>query len=499
MALISPGVQVTVIDESFYTPAEPGTTPLIVIATAESKSNAAGTSTAAGTTQANAGKVFKITSQRELVDTYGVPFFEKTASSSPIHGGERNEYGLLAAYSFLGVSNSVFIVRADVDLDELQGQTSAPGAEPADGQWWFDTRATSYGIQEWNGAGAATTGGQKFAVKIPLVLTDDDSAKISGTNAPKDSVGAVGDYAVVAQTIGNTGEAGFSLAKETIRIYYKRNQALLGGDHWVEVGSQDWAGSHPTVSGASTVTTVTPGQTFSINGTTLTMPGGATLSAFLTYFNGGSGLVTGVTAVALNSRLYFYTDGATETDGDSALANSITIAGSTAAGSALAQLGISTGTFYGPAIQQTPHTSVPEWKSTNTKPRPTGSVWIKTTEPNYGARYIVKQWNSATKTWVTYSAPVYSSTHAALYYLDRSGGGQGIATNNLFVQSNSDENSNYDTSPETAAFRIFKRATTGNTVVTSNPIISGTFTAGLNTFTFKASGKGNLTLGAAAQ
>ena len=47
MALISPGVQVTVIDESFYTPAEPGTTPLIVIATAENKSNAASTGTAA--------------------------------------------------------------------------------------------------------------------------------------------------------------------------------------------------------------------------------------------------------------------------------------------------------------------------------------------------------------------------------------------------------------------------------------------------------------------
>jgi len=85
-----------------------------------------------------------------------------------------------------------------------------------------------------------------------------------------------------------------------------------------------------------------------------------------------------------------------------------------------------------------------------------------------------------------------------LYYLDRSGGGQGIATDNLFVQSNSDENSNYDTSPETASFRIYKRATTGNTVVTSNAVISGTFGAGLNTFTFKASSKGNLTLDAAS-
>ena len=34
MALSSPGVQVTVIDESFYTPAEPGTTPLVVVASA---------------------------------------------------------------------------------------------------------------------------------------------------------------------------------------------------------------------------------------------------------------------------------------------------------------------------------------------------------------------------------------------------------------------------------------------------------------------------------
>ena len=103
MALTSPGVEVQVIDESFYTPAEPGTVPLIVVATAENKINGAGTGTASGTTAANAGKVFKMTSQRELVDTFGSPFFEKTVSASPIHGGERNEYGLLAAYSLLGV------------------------------------------------------------------------------------------------------------------------------------------------------------------------------------------------------------------------------------------------------------------------------------------------------------------------------------------------------------------------------------------------------------
>jgi hypothetical protein len=36
--------------------------------------------------KANAGKAFKLTSQRDLVDLFGVPFFEQTASSTPIHG-----------------------------------------------------------------------------------------------------------------------------------------------------------------------------------------------------------------------------------------------------------------------------------------------------------------------------------------------------------------------------------------------------------------------------
>jgi len=198
MALQSPGVEVTIIDESFYTPAEPGTTPLIVVATAQDKTNAAGTGVAAATTKANAGKVFKLTSQRDLVDLYGVPFFEKTANSTPIHGSERNEYGLLSAYSLLGVSNSAFIMRADVDLAELEGQVDAPGSNPADGTWWVDTQSTAWGIQEWSSAPVSTTGGQKFTAKTPIVLTRDDSALIASDGAPSEAVDAfVGDYAII--------------------------------------------------------------------------------------------------------------------------------------------------------------------------------------------------------------------------------------------------------------------------------------------------------------
>ena len=55
MALVSPGVQVSVIDESFYTPAEPGTVPMIFVVSAQDKVNASGTGTATATTSEEDG------------------------------------------------------------------------------------------------------------------------------------------------------------------------------------------------------------------------------------------------------------------------------------------------------------------------------------------------------------------------------------------------------------------------------------------------------------
>ena len=107
----SPGVQVSVIDESFYTPSAPGTIPLIFVATAQDKSNASLTGTAQGTTAANAGKVWVITSQRDLTDTFGTPTFYTDVNGNSVHGGELNEYGLQAAYSLLGVSSRAYIAR----------------------------------------------------------------------------------------------------------------------------------------------------------------------------------------------------------------------------------------------------------------------------------------------------------------------------------------------------------------------------------------------------
>ena len=534
MALVSPGVQVTVIDESFYTPAEPGTTPLIVIATGQDKLNGAGTATAQGTLKANAGKAFRMTSQRDVVDFFGVPFFEKTPSATPIHGGERNEYGMLAAYSFMGVSSSAFIVRADVNLNELQGSPVAPGAEPTDGKWWVDTNDTSYGIQEWNGASALTVGGQKFSTKTPLILTNDDSTKIndatiSPSGYPKGSIGSIGDYAIVWETVQSTN----SPYKENAKVFYKSAGGGIGsginsGD-WVLVGSNAWVASHPTVLATAAPEVLSVGGRFEINGTRIIV--GADVDSVVTAIGDS---IAGVTAKNVNGRLYLYSDGATETTSDSTKSGNIRIDAYTitqadldadvgidllvgldvgdawpagAGGNPLSVLGIIAGTYYPPALQMTPHTSVPQWKDNNAVGqirRPSGSVWIKTTEPGGGARVRVKRWSSANQVWQAIEAPIYDTGHAANFFLDRSGGGKNIGRDSLFTQINPTEHYSYrdpDTDEEvvdetlsTAELRVYVREI--GSLARSAAIESASFgSAGTsNTFQIKQSNPGSTEL-----
>ena len=217
--LQSPGVSVTVIDESFYTPAGAGTVPMIFVATGQDKVNGAGTGIAQGTTAANAGKVWVITSQRDLTDTFGTPYFETDAEGNPVHGGELNEYGLQAAYSALGVSSKAYVVRADVDLSSLAGTGSVPAGTPVDKTYWLNTDGSTFGINEWN----SSTG--RFTVKTPKL--------IDNTNVDEFWVGAPsfisqmftaqpGDYAMVV-----TSDNGDTIPNA---LYYKKSN----GD-WVLV------------------------------------------------------------------------------------------------------------------------------------------------------------------------------------------------------------------------------------------------------------------------
>ena len=126
MALTSPGVEVSVINESFYVPSDAGTTPLFIVASSQDKQNGAGDGTAAGTQTANANTAYLISSQRELTETFGDPKFYTDASGNPLNGYELNEYGLQAAYSFLGVANRAYVLRSNLDVSNLTGSAIAP-------------------------------------------------------------------------------------------------------------------------------------------------------------------------------------------------------------------------------------------------------------------------------------------------------------------------------------------------------------------------------------
>ena len=148
--LVSPGVSVSIIDESAYASAGNGTVPVIVLATRSNKTAPDG-STAQYTTAPFAKKPLIITSQRELVQLYGEPSFT-IVDGTPVHGHELNEYGLLAAYYYLGIANRAILVRADLKMEELEPQASAPVGPATNGQYWLDTDASTWGLFEYSGS-----------------------------------------------------------------------------------------------------------------------------------------------------------------------------------------------------------------------------------------------------------------------------------------------------------------------------------------------------------
>ena len=185
--LVSPGVSVEVIDQSFYATSGPGTVPFILLATRENKTNPSGTS-ADGTLPDNAGKVYTVTSSRELLDLFGAPVFPKNASGSSIYGSELAEYGLLAANSVLDVSARAYVVRADVDLGQLTATSIRPTGAVANGTNWLDTSNSSWGVFQWN----SVTG--TFVKRYPRVIVDTADQDQQGV--PLQSIGTIGDYAV---------------------------------------------------------------------------------------------------------------------------------------------------------------------------------------------------------------------------------------------------------------------------------------------------------------
>jgi len=452
MALVSPGIEVSVIDESNYVTTEAGTVAAIVIATAQDKTAGSGTGTAPGTTAANAGKTYLIGSQRELTATFGNPTFYNTSTGTPINGYELNEYGLLSAYSMLGVTNRVYVTRADVDLAELAPSASRPTGTPANGTIWWDVSAdTRWGIFEWNSTGT-------FTNKIPTVITSTND--LTG-GVPKTSIGAIGDYAIVTTNTNNP-------------VYYKNRD-----NAWVLVGSSSWMTSWPTIAGTVASPRFTNNNTITINGTTVTMSG-STVSELATSINNAS--ITGVTAAVKSNKIEIYADSTAVGVGSTADGKIVLANGS---GTILTDAGLTAGTYARPAVQQSAHYTVPAWKSTDTTPRPTGSIWVKTTSSNLGFLADVSTYSTATGGFATGQAPAYENDQTALKNLDTKGG-LNISAGSYYVQYDVSEN-------DTVTYKLFQRYSAGALEVTGTVTSANPLTAS-ETFTIQASTPNSTTL-----
>jgi phage tail sheath protein FI len=123
--LVSPGVSVTIIDDSYYIPASAPTVPLFFIATRADKTQTDGVTPAPGVLEN--GVVRTITSLTQSIATYGVPYFRVDGSNNQLNGDARNEYGLFALNQFLTQGNVAYVVRGDVDLADAPVITYTAG------------------------------------------------------------------------------------------------------------------------------------------------------------------------------------------------------------------------------------------------------------------------------------------------------------------------------------------------------------------------------------
>lgn len=410
MALVSPGLEVTVTDESQYVPAGLGTVPLVLLATAQNK--VVNGTLATGTTKSAAGQLQVFSSQRELVSALGYPQFQQTAVGTPVHGSELNEYGLMTAYSALGLSNRLYAVRADIDLNQLRGTNVRPVGDVADGTYWFDLAASSWGLYEWQ------EDTQQFVNKEPILVTDEndvyygsvDGGVLNNVAIPLNRVGTIGSYAVVTITKEN-------------RVFYKN---ML--NQWVLVGSIDWQNSHPTVIGNvvnPTIDVTTEGN-LTINTVDVQLTDTMTLVDIVTAINSEN--IDGVTAGFDNGRLVLYGSRNAKSNGINE-DGKINVLGSTTS----VAVGLSGGDFWTPTIYMSEFNDVPNWSSSGLTSRRTGSVWCKLNATGGGSNFVFRKYNSLTGQWSTQAVKTYTSVQRALYGMDPAGGGQNIAEGSIFA------------------------------------------------------------------
>jgi hypothetical protein len=421
MALVSPGIQISVNDQSQFVSSNVGSVPLVLLATAQDKTyNGAA---AVGTSKTNAGKLQSFTSQRDLVTALGTPTFQLSSAGTPINGSELNEYGLLAAYSALGLGNQLFAIRADIDLAQLKGTSVRPAGNATDSQLWLDLKNTEFGIYVESATGSFTSLDSNLLLITDSTQVFADSNYAYTVSTPNASVGSIGSYALVFTNPDGT-------TPNAVRLFYKASAESYGNlaNTWVQVGSSNWQNSVKTLqatSGTPNFTAITT-ATLTINTVTITVTGTGvsgivTANDIKTAINNAA--VTGVKAMVTagtNLLTLFATNSATSNG--SVADGKIVIADGTS--TPLAKLGITPGTYYCPYFMYGTFAQEPAstWAA-----RPAGSIWWKTTSTGVGFNPSLKQYSASLNQWIPLTVPMFSFHSDTIYGLDSIGGGVNIA------------------------------------------------------------------------
>ena len=362
--LVSPGVSISVIDQSINVGAGPGTVPLIFIATQQDKTIPDGTSVAVGTTKANAGIVWSITSQRDLVQTFGDPTFYSVSGTS-LNGYPLNEYGLLAAYSYLGISNLCRVVRADVDTAQLEPTPIAPTSPAAAGTYWFDesTAGSAYGLFVRSGT---------FPNEVWTAVTPSLKYNFAtGTsNTPASADGVVGSYAVVFQTANGTLS------------------------YWRKTGAAAWS----QLGGPLTYTSAV-GATSTGSVVTVVSTAGLAAGMIPTLTGGGVGTFAANTRILEVTGLTTFTVSAAPTVALSGVLNVVTAGFTTLIGSVWPDL---------------------------TAAATSENYWIKTSSAAQGANLVLRKMSASTGSFLQVEAPILTDDTAAdTYYSTNATGSVG--------------------------------------------------------------------------
>ena len=361
---------IEIIDESSYGAGSSTIIPLYVFATEQDKVVDEDTGeVAVGTTKAVANEVVILTSRKDVTDTYGIPQFT-TVDGTVQQGDELNEVGLYGLYDALGNSSLAYAIRADIDLKQLKATAEEPRGKVANQTLWFDLAETSYGLFRANGNSRPAVAWDRIeTVLVPseYELTEDGK--------PQSTFGNNGDIAVVSEN--NEQKIYENIASE-----------------WYLIGSEEWTQQFPSSAKGSVKGTYATNAKITINGTEVVLTGtysGSKIADAVRDINNAN--IANVVAREENGALVVENTATTLVMVQDQLKTLETLGFEVVDNQAV----ISTvGVFH------KTHSQVPSGLAQ-------GSIWVKTTEPNYGAKYLMKQFNASTNTWKALTLPMYGS------------------------------------------------------------------------------------------